>query len=163
MQWKLLATFLILGLLGAAAYAYGHFNRPVVVANRLERPAGSSGFVAGGKTVDVVGQATDTWAGWTGAQGAALGFGFVGGFIVGFIFRAFIKLMMLITLVVVGGLAALSYFNILNVDFTAARQAYETNTAWLTDQAGRLKDLLVGYLPSSTGGAAGVFFGLRRK
>lgn len=81
----------------------------------------------------------------------------------GFVFRAFLKLMALLTIVIVVGLAALSYFHILNVDFSAARQAYDTHAAWLTDQATRLKDVLMTYLPQSFGTTAGAYFGLRRK
>jgi uncharacterized membrane protein (Fun14 family) len=92
-----------------------------------------------------------------------VGVSFIVGFLVGWVFRAFLKGMLLLTLVVVGGLFALSYFGVLNIDFTAARESYDSAMQWLTAQGTRLKDVVMAHLPSSGGGAVGAFLGLRRK
>jgi uncharacterized membrane protein (Fun14 family) len=166
-QWKLLTLFLIIGSIGAGLYAYAAVVQPVTPAVSTPEsgpPGGASGFLsAEPAAAPAAAPGTDSWTGWAGAKGTALGFGFVGGFVIGFVFRAFLKFMAGVTFVVVGGLALLSYFNVLNIDLTAARTAYESNAHWLTDQATRLKDVVLNYLPSSTTGAAGVFFGLRRR
>ena len=88
---------------------------------------------------------------------------FIGGFIIGFIFRAFVKTMTLITLVIVGGLGALSYFHVINIDFSRAEQAWNSNSDWIMTQATKLRDVVWHYLPSSTTGTIGAFFGVKRK
>lgn len=167
-SWKLLSGFLIFAIACTGLYAYAYFTRPAVQQTRsVAAPEGSSGFIgsrgAPAESADTTPATTDSWSGWAGAKGSTLGFGFVGGFIIGFVFRAFLKLMTLVTVLVGGGLMLLSYYHVLNIDFTHARDVVQSNAEWLTEQATRLKDLLVAHLPSSTGGAAGVFFGLRRR
>ncbi|MDB5328228.1 MAG: hypothetical protein JWM57_3797 [Phycisphaerales bacterium] len=163
LSWKLLIGFLILGLACGGLYAYAHFTKPAP-RSVASTPAGASGLLGARDTTEEPSTSTtDSWAGWTGAKGSTLGFGFVGGFVVGFIFRAFLKLMTLVTVVIVGGLMALSHYHILNIDLTHAQDVVQSNAEWLTDQATRLKDVVIAHLPSSTGGAAGAFFGLRRR
>lgn len=163
-QWKLLAIFLAIGLVGAGIYVYAAVTHQPA-ASAVHTPDGASGFLGGsGATAEPVAtSAGDSWTGWFGAKTSTLGFGFAGGFIIGFIFRAFLKLMTLITLLVGGGLFALSYFFKVNIDFSQVQHAWDTNSQWLTEQATRLKDVAINHLPSSSGGAAGVFFGLRRR
>ena len=85
------------------------------------------------------------------------------GFIVGFLFRMFVKTMLLVTLVIGGIFFALTYFNVVNVDLTSAQQTYDGAREWLTDQATRLKDVVLAHLPSSASGGVGVFIGFRRR
>jgi len=166
-QIKLLSTAFAIGVVGFVIYAAAELGRPDVP--KAKSPAvqsANSSFVdndSSGRDSSAESPPKETWTGWFGGKGAKLGFGFVGGFIIGFIFRAFVKLMTLITLAIVGILAALSYFHILNIDFTAVHRAYDSNAAWINDQAMRLKDVLVAHLPSTTTGAAGVWFGTRRR
>jgi uncharacterized membrane protein (Fun14 family) len=166
-QWKLLAIFLAIGLVGAGIYLYAAVTHHAATpAASVQRPDGSSGFLGSDSQAPaepVATSPTDNWTGWFGAKTSTLGFGFAGGFIIGFIFRAFLKRMTLITILIAGGLFALSYFFHVNIDFTHARDVWDSNAQWLTEQATRLKDVAVAHLPSSTGGAAGVFFGLRRR
>jgi uncharacterized membrane protein (Fun14 family) len=92
-----------------------------------------------------------------------VGLSVVAGFVVGWLCRAFLK--MTVGLVVLGAavLAALSYFGVLNVDFSAAREHYANAAHWVTDQVGRLKDVVVWHLPSSGGGVVGAWMGFRRR
>jgi uncharacterized membrane protein (Fun14 family) len=85
------------------------------------------------------------------------------GFVIGFLFRMFVKTMLLVTLVIGGIFFALTYFNVVNVDLTAAQQTYDSAREWLTDQATRLKDVVLAHLPSSASGGLGVFIGFRRR
>jgi uncharacterized membrane protein (Fun14 family) len=89
--------------------------------------------------------------------------GFIGAFIVGWAFRVFIKTMVTVTVLGAGLLLALSYYGVLDVDFTAARQQYASATAWLWDQASHLKTVALSHLPSTTSGVLGLFVGLRKK
>jgi uncharacterized membrane protein (Fun14 family) len=85
------------------------------------------------------------------------------GFLVGWIFRTFLKIMASITTLVLGGLVLLSYFNVMNIDFTAAENKYRDTSSWVTDQAGRLRDSAAGHIHSTLGGALGLFIGWRKK
>ena len=170
-HWKLLIGFLIFGLASAGLYAYAYMTRHnghPAAQHSVATPAGASGmFGSSGSSTDASPDAepaaTDSWSGYAGAKGTTLGFGFVGGFVIGFIFRAFLKMMTLITVVIVGGLFALSYYHVINIDMTHVRDVAQSNMEWITDQATRIKDLAMAHLPSSSGGAAGAFFGLRRR
>jgi uncharacterized membrane protein (Fun14 family) len=83
------------------------------------------------------------------------------GFIIGWIFRAFIKTMALVTILGVGILFALSYFNV--IDFESTRKAFESRMGWVTDQGERLKNVATTYVPSSVPALLGGFLGFRRK
>jgi uncharacterized membrane protein (Fun14 family) len=85
------------------------------------------------------------------------------GFVIGFLFRMFVKTMLLVTIVIGGIFFALTYFNVVNVDLTAAQESYANVMEWVTDQAARLKDVVVAHLPSSASGGLGAFIGFRRR
>lgn len=91
------------------------------------------------------------------------GISFVAAYIIGWAFRVFIKAMLLITVLIGGLMLGLSYFNVVNVDLTAAKEKYSNSIAWVTDQAGRLKDAALAHLPTSGSSMMGLFVGLRRK
>jgi len=92
-----------------------------------------------------------------------IGVSVVIGFILGWIFRAFLKTMAFFCMLGAAILFALSYFGVLNVDFSAAREHYASAVHWLTDQSTKLKDAVLAHLPSSGGGAVGAFLGFRRR
>jgi len=92
-----------------------------------------------------------------------VGVGFVAAFILGWLFRAFIKLMMTMTLVVVLLLAGLSYFRVIDIDFSKAEQQYRDASAWVTDQAAKVKDAIAAHIPASMASTLGMFLGFRRK
>ncbi len=93
----------------------------------------------------------------------AVGLSSVAGFFLGWLFRAFVKTMILLALIIGGGLFALSYFGVLNVDLSSAKQEYASAVHWLSDQAARLKDVVLAHLPSSGGGAVGAWLGFHRR
>ena len=166
LQLKLLLGFLILGIIGLGGLAWSWTHPPTMTVTTTDAPAHANGFLGdapAGTTTTTTADTSPTWTSWFSGHGARLGFGFVGGFIIGFIFRAFVKLMTLLTFVIGGGLAALSYFNILHVDLTSVHHAWTSNSQWMMTEATKLKDVLVAHLPSSTTGAAGIFVGMRRK
>jgi uncharacterized membrane protein (Fun14 family) len=134
---------------------------------------GSSGFVDSRTTgttplaPDAAADANDTtpggWVSRISPHATGVGVSVVAGFLVGWLFRTFLKMMTLFALIVAGLVAALSYFGVLNVDLSAAKTHYADAVHWLTDQAYRLKDVLAAHLPSSGGGAFGAFLGFRRR
>ena len=84
------------------------------------------------------------------------------GFVIGWMFRTFVRLMAAITALAVGSLALLSHFHIMNVDLTAAENKTSHASVWVTDQAGRLRDAALAHVHSTIGGAVGLFMGVRR-
>ena len=106
------------------------------------------------------------WHGRLGGWMARLGISFAVGLIVGVFFRTFLKTMAAITAVAVGALAAASWFNVLDVvdvDFDAMRDNYDSAAGWAKGQVGALKDLVVNFLPSATASGLGFFSGFLRK
>lgn len=92
-----------------------------------------------------------------------VGFGFVGGFIIGWAFRAFIKTMAIVTTVGVSILWGLSHFNVINLDLAAAETKFKTSTSWVSEQAAHLKERAMTLVPGSFSSIFGVFIGFRRK
>jgi uncharacterized membrane protein (Fun14 family) len=92
-----------------------------------------------------------------------VGVSYILGFVVGWIFRAFVKIAAMIT--VLGALAfgGLSYFHIVNIDASKAEQQYKDVSAWMMDQSGRAKDFVMAHIPGHLFGGTGFFLGFRRK
>ena len=92
-----------------------------------------------------------------------LGVSVVVGFVVGWLFRMFVKTMALIAMLGVGAFAALSYFGVMNVDMTQAQHAFNSATEWITTQGTKLFDVVKAHLPSTGGAGLGAFLGFRRR
>jgi uncharacterized membrane protein (Fun14 family) len=92
-----------------------------------------------------------------------VGIAFVIGLVAGIIFRVFVKTMLVIAVLLVGGLLALSYFGILHVDLSAAQQHYNNTSDWILDQATRLKDMIMAKLPTTSTWTIGFIAGFKRK
>ena len=133
-------------------------------------PAGSSSFIDGRNA------ATDSTTTTTVTQieppsliarlspnATRIGGSVVAGFVLGWIFRAFLKTMAFFALLAGAALMALSYFGVINVDLSSAREHYASVMHWLSDQGMRLKDVVIAHLPSSSGGAVGAYLGFRRR
>jgi len=92
-----------------------------------------------------------------------VGVGFIGGFVIGWAFRAFLKTMALVTAAGVALIWTLSHFNVLKLDMDAAEERWKTGTSWVSDKAERLKDSAMALIPSSASSVFGMFLGFRRK
>lgn len=92
-----------------------------------------------------------------------VGVSFIAAFVLGWAFRAFLKLMTMVAGLGLALILGLSYFNVINVDLTRAEQQYRSSISWVTDQGQRLGKLILSHLPSSTASAVGMFVGFRRK
>jgi uncharacterized membrane protein (Fun14 family) len=86
----------------------------------------------------------------------------LGGFLIGWAMRVFVKTTILIGLAITAVLGSLSYFHILNVDLTSVQQHYQGDVNWLGEQASRLKNVAISHIPSHAGGLLGIFMGFRR-
>lgn len=168
---------LVLGVIGLAGWGVASLspssNDPAKAApaeRTVVQPGGSSSYVSGtapdASTTSVDQEITklkESWTAWFSRHGAKLGFGFAGGFAIGFAFRTFIKTMASLTAIAVVVFGLLSYFKILNIDLSSVQKAWESNSDWILTQAGKLKDVAMSHLPSSTTGFAGMFMGMKRK
>ncbi len=145
-----LGTALAIVLLGWAHRGYhalADSNLPPTSAAGIQQPAPTTQ------------PAPSLLASWARRAGASV----LLGFLVGWLFRTFVKIMASITTLVLGGLVLLSYFNVMNIDFSAAENKYKDTSSWVTDQAGRLRDSATGHIHSTLGGALGLFIGWRKK
>lgn len=88
---------------------------------------------------------------------------YLGGFLIGWACRRALK----ITALLAGALLALIWVlqstGWINLNWPVIEQNVSQSLAWLQGEAEGLKQLLAGYLPSAGTGAAGVFFGFRKK
>jgi len=165
---KVLLLGVVLAIVGFGGQVLGYFARssssatPRTTAN-TDVPNSSSAFdTRSARPAETDVQPPVSWWQKLSPRATRIGVSLVIGFIVGFLFRAFLKTMATITAVIVAILLALSYFNVLNIDFSAAREHYQSAAHWLSDQALRLKDLAVAHIPSGAAGFFGLFLGMRR-
>ena len=86
----------------------------------------------------------------------------LGGFVIGWALRVFVKTTLIVGAAITALLGALSYFHVMNVDLTMVQQNYHSDMSWLTNQAMRLKDVAMNHLPVHAGGFFGMFLGFRR-
>jgi uncharacterized membrane protein (Fun14 family) len=92
-----------------------------------------------------------------------VGFSFIVGFVVGWVFRAFLKLTSAIAAAGMAIMGALTYFRIINIDMSSAQQQYDSAMHWLTDQSWRAAQAIIAHIPGSASSFAGMFIGFRRK
>jgi uncharacterized membrane protein (Fun14 family) len=134
-------------------------------------PAGASNFVDGRSapadttttTTVVTHEEPPSLIARLSPNATRIGGSVVAGFVFGWIFRAFLKTMAFFALLAGAALTALSYFGVINVDLSSAREHYASVMHWLSDQGMRLKDAVISHLPSSSGGAVGAYLGFRRR
>jgi uncharacterized membrane protein (Fun14 family) len=188
---KLLGVSLILGLLGTAGQIAGA-TRPktrtveekTVVEKKvpapapapapsLARPGSSSGFVGTApppvtsqpavitttKTVPIPPTVTEQSTPWV----TRIGFSLFVGIVFGLVFRTFIKVSAMVTAAALAGVAALSYFHIVDLDKSAVRSEVTTGLGWVRHAAWNVKDETFHRLPSAGAAGVGFFFGLRRR
>jgi uncharacterized membrane protein (Fun14 family) len=182
---KLLALFLLVAAVGAVLRVPAWINPPAADTPAEQRteapdgtvtaPPGAQGFVDSGErrtSSDPAGSSTADsdaapaelpWTARLGGWMAKLGLSFAGGLVLGVFFRSFLKTMAAITALLVVGLVGLSYFEVVNVDFTTMRQNYDSFAEWISDQGYRFKDMIVAFLPSATSAAVGFFIGFIRR
>jgi uncharacterized membrane protein (Fun14 family) len=159
----LLTMALVVAAVGASGQVVAYFSpSPAAQTSGPATPRGSS--LVGDSTSSEQATATPkTWVQEHSPQLTKLGGTFLVGFIVGWIFRAFIKIA---SILLIGALLialGLSYFGAINLDFSTASEQYQSAVAWLTDQGRRIAEAVMAHLPNSTSGFLGMFIGFRRR
>ena len=94
---------------------------------------------------------------------AGIGGSYLGGFFIGWAFRRFLKMAALIAGGLLAGIAVLENTGWIDLDWTVLETQISHGIAAVHRGAEGLKHILSGYLPSTGAGAAGVFFGFRKK
>jgi uncharacterized membrane protein (Fun14 family) len=96
---------------------------------------------------------------------AVVGFtgSYLGGFFLGWAFRRFLKVAALLAGGVLASMAALKSTGWIDLDWVAVETQISQGIMSIHQGAEGLKQTLSGYLPSAGAGAAGAFFGFRKK
>lgn len=120
------------------------------------------------KTVIAAGVATLAgMAGWISnvAPPALARFGgsYIAGFFIGWAFRRFVKLILVIGALAMTGIALLKSAGWWTTDWGALEQQVTHNLATIRHGAEGVKEFLTGYLPSAGAAATGAFLGFRKK
>ena len=92
---------------------------------------------------------------------AKIGFGFVTGFVLGFMFRQFLKTMAILAAIVLAGGSIAAYFGYL--DLSHLRDNVTQSTGWVTDQLAGAKELILSFIGASMSGTIGFVIGFMRK
>ena len=92
-----------------------------------------------------------------------LGVSYVGGFFIGWCYRRFVKLSVLLTGGVLAVLVAIKHLGWFENDVSALQGQVREGSAWLGNQAAALNGHLSGLLPSAGAVGIGLFQGFRRK
>lgn len=92
-----------------------------------------------------------------------LGAGYAGGFLLGFLFRRFLKVTSVVVALLLAGVAGLRSLGVLDMDWAAWEAQIRAGLDWSHQQAGVLKSVAEGYLPSTAATGWGLWRGLRRK
>jgi uncharacterized membrane protein (Fun14 family) len=159
------SLLLVLGLIGQGVALLSSRTAPAPAANNVPTPSNRSNVVGeSSQTPDQppeplkpsLYQRVSPWM-------TRVGLSFVVGFVLGWAFRAFLKLMSMIAALGLAVVLGLSYFGVLNVDFTTARHEYQSAIVWMTDQTQRLGKLVLSHVPGSASSFAGFFIGFRRR
>jgi uncharacterized membrane protein (Fun14 family) len=88
---------------------------------------------------------------------------YLGGFLIGWACRRAIKLTVLAASAILALIALLKSAGWIDLNWSAVERDISQSLTWLHGEADSLKQLLTSYLPSAGAGAAGAFFGFRKK
>ena len=91
------------------------------------------------------------------------GASYVGGFFLGWTFRRFLKLTLLLSGAAIALIALGKKLGWFELDWAALEGHVRHSLAWLQGEAGAFKQFITGYLPSAGAAGIGAFLGFRRK
>jgi uncharacterized membrane protein (Fun14 family) len=174
--WKKILLTLSLILVGGGAVMYGtsYFQgtakeqvveREVTMEPSEAQQRGMS-FVGGSRgpvTVKVEEIIPPDWKARYGPWLMQTGVSFILGFVLGYAFRQFVKTLAILLALGVALTIGLSFFNVINIDFSGVQTQYESSLHWLSDQGSRLKDFVLSYIPSFSAGTVGAIVGFLRR
>ena len=92
-----------------------------------------------------------------------LGFSFFVGFAVGYAFRSFLKLVLVVIGMLLIALFSLSYIEWVTVNWDAMGQSFDVFMASVQQEAGAFRSFITGSLPTAGLASLGLFAGFRRR
>ena len=105
-----------------------------------------------------------SWIGnYTSPAVAQLGGSYLGGFLIGWAFRRFLRIAAMLAAVGLACIGAMKATGWIDVDWSAVEAQVGQTVRWLQGEAEGLKNLLTGFLPSAGAAGAGTFIGFRKK
>ena len=105
-----------------------------------------------------------SWIGnYTSPAVAQVGGSYLGGFLIGWAFRRFLRIATMLVAAALAGIAVIKATGWIDVDWSALESQISRTVQWLHGEAEGLKNLLSGVLPSAGAAGAGTFFGFRKK
>jgi uncharacterized membrane protein (Fun14 family) len=105
-----------------------------------------------------------SWIGnYTSPAMAQLGASYLGGFILGWAFRRFLRIAAMLAAIGLAVIGAMKATGWIDVDWSAMEQQVGRTVQWLHGEAEGLRNMLTGFLPSAGAAGAGSFFGFRKK
>ena len=124
-------------------------------------PWNAKSFLAAGATM-VGGLAS--WIGnYTSPAMAQMAGSYLGGFLIGWAFRRFLKLAVVFVGVTLACIGALKTTGWIDLDWPSIEEQISGWMQWLHGEAEGLKTLVTGFLPSAGAAGAGTFFGFRKR
>lgn len=153
-----------LTVLGAGMWIYALATAPAAGASTAR--SGDSGLASGFSTREG-GSTSSTTSAPRAVDAAApavlrLGVSFLGAFMIGFFLRKFLRWTLLIVAVIAVAIYFLRRSGVIELPWDQIQDQVEGGSTWLQAQAGSIKKLLTGYLPSSMAAVAGGFIGFLR-
>jgi uncharacterized membrane protein (Fun14 family) len=105
-----------------------------------------------------------SWIGnYTSPAAAQIGGSYLGGYLLGWAFRRFLRFAAMLVAVVLACVAAMKSTGWIDVDWSALEAQIRQMVQWLHGEAEGLKNVVTGVLPSAGAAGAGSFFGFRKK
>jgi uncharacterized membrane protein (Fun14 family) len=105
-----------------------------------------------------------SWIGnYTSPAVAQIGGSYLGGFLIGWAFRRFLRIAAMLVAAVLACMAAMKATGWIDVDWSALEAQISRTVQWLHGEAEGFKNVLSGFLPSAGAAGAGSFFGFRKK
>ena len=88
---------------------------------------------------------------------------YLGGFLLGWAFRHFLRMAAMLAALTLAGIAAMKATGWIDLDWTSIEGQISEGVRWAHGEAEGLRNLLSGFLPSAGAAGAGTFFGFRKK
>lgn len=105
-----------------------------------------------------------SWIGnFTSPAIAQIGGSYLGGFLIGWAFRRFLRMAAMLVAAVLACIAVMKATGWIDVDWSSLEAQVGRTIQWLHGEAEGLKNVVTGFLPSAGAAGAGSFFGFRKK
>ncbi len=124
-------------------------------------PWGAKSFLA--VAVATIGGLASWIGNFTSPTVAQLGGSYLGGFLIGWAFRRFLRIAAMLVAILLACLGMLKASGWIDVDWGELEGQIHRAVQWLHGEAEGLKSVLTGFLPSAGAAGAGSFFGFRKK